>query len=162
MDNPKNKVVHTPGILWFEGESPMMLAAIRAAQESFSSLETILESRPPSEIDAAAVKAFFPSPDDPLCGEHMWVNDVAIVKGGIQGVLANDANGIPGLLAGRVVDVPREQISDWFYVIDGLAEGGFTIKVMLEAMSTDEFEMYRHDPPTCYFSDWYSAQRRTT
>jgi uncharacterized protein YegJ (DUF2314 family) len=164
MSEPQHEAIHTPGVLWFEGESPIMLAAIRKAQQHFSAFETVLNTQSSNavRIDDAAVKVFFPSISDPRSGEHMWVNDVSICGDTITGVLQNDATNIPGLVAGRVVQFHRDRISDWFYVINGIAEGGFTIKIMLKEMTPEQFRLYCGDPPTCYFANWYAAQQESS
>jgi uncharacterized protein YegJ (DUF2314 family) len=163
MTEESDEIAHTPGILWFEGESPAMCIAIRQAQQNLPTFEAVIDTSSNTEIpqfEDAAVKVFFPSVDEPARGEHMWVNDVSFRGDMAFGVLQNDANDIPGLVAGRMVQFTRDRISDWFYVVNGAAEGGYTIKLMLSRMSPEVFRQYCDDPPVCYFTRWYEDQNR--
>src|SRR5262249_2973730 len=139
-----------------------MVAAIKEAQKTFEqySKELQLESRRVvPALDDAAVKVFFPNPQDPRTGEHMWVNEVDFNNNEMRGTLANDAGWLPGLSAGDRVTFTADRVSDWFFVVDGVAHGGFTIKVVLRRMPPEQFAKYRDGSPVCHFVKWYEAQR---
>jgi uncharacterized protein YegJ (DUF2314 family) len=149
-----HKAVHTPGILWLEEEDPEMRKAIREAQRTFKKHWKKLQPqarRAALAFDGAGVKVFFPSPKDPRAGEHMWVKDVVIGDQSMTGTLCDDPGWLTGLSEGDRVSFSVDRVSDWFYVVKGVAHGGFTVKVVLKNLTPAELAKYRDTSPICYF-----------
>jgi uncharacterized protein YegJ (DUF2314 family) len=161
MADDANKSVHARGILWLDGENPEMVAAISEAQRTFGQYRDELQRearRSVPLVEDNGVKVFFPNPNDPRSGEHMWVNDVEFRDEEMRGTLQNDAGWLPGLSAGARVTFTADRVSDWFFVVHGVVHGGYTIKVVLGRLTPEEFALYRDDSPVCYFAAWYAEQ----
>lgn len=129
-------------IHWLEGGDPTMTAAIKNAQATFPEFVhelEIEEHRIIPALEAAVVKAFFPHPQDPAKGEHMFVEGISIESNLIHGVLSSDSNYVPGLREGQKVSFPYSRISDWFLVIDGKGRGGHTLQAIASSMSQEEY-----------------------
>lgn len=97
-------------------------------------------------LDLAVVKVPFQThsddPDVPFY-EHMWISDISFDGEIITGYLVNEPNWVKHLHAGDIISVPLAKISDWLYVSQGKAFGGFSIQAMRKAM--DSFERKQHD-----------------
>jgi uncharacterized protein YegJ (DUF2314 family) len=161
-DKAKKKAVHAAGILWLEGEDPEMVAAIAEAQRTFGQYRKELRRearRAKPVLDDAAVKVFFPSPNAPRAGEHLWVNEVQFGDEEMQGTLRNDASWLPGLREGARVSFTADRVSDWFFVTNGVVHGGFTVKVVLRHLTPEQFATYQDGSPACYFVTWYREQQ---
>jgi uncharacterized protein YegJ (DUF2314 family) len=156
------KVVYAAGILWLDGEDPEMAAAIKEAQRTFRRYRERLRRdarRVVPAVQDAGVKVFFPSPSDPRAGEHMWVNEVVFDGRVMRGTLRNDPGWLRGLSEGDGVSFTVDRVSDWFFVVNGVVQGGFTIKILLRHYTPEQFAECREDPPACYFADWYDEQQ---
>jgi uncharacterized protein YegJ (DUF2314 family) len=161
MADDAKKSVHAAGILWLEGEDPDMVAAITEAQRTFGQYCEELKRearRAVPAVEDQGVKVFFPSPSNPLAGEHMWDNEVEFAGEVMRATLQNDAGWLPGLVAGARVTFTADRVSDWFFVIGGAVQGGFTIKVVLGRLAPEQFALYRDGAPACYFVAWYAEQ----
>ena len=155
MSDPTKKTVYTPNVLWLDGEDAEIAAAIRKAQRTFGQYREELRRdarRTTPAVQDCGVKVFFPSPTDPLAGEHMWVNDVMFGRGGMQGTLCNDPGWLRGLANG-------DRVSDWFFVVKGVLRGGFTLKILYRHYTPEQFAECQYDPPQCYLADWYAEQQ---
>jgi uncharacterized protein YegJ (DUF2314 family) len=138
-----------------------MVAAIAEAQRTFGQFRKELRRearRTVPVVQDNGVKVFFPHPNDPQAGEHMWVNNVEFGREEMQATLCNDASWLPGLSEGARVSFTADRVSDWFFVVSGVVRGGYTIKVVLSRLTSEQFAMYREEPPACYFADWYAKQ----
>lgn len=150
-------------IFWMDGEEPKMVAAMQRARATFRRFRQALERRAgrrAAPLDDAAVKVFFSDPHDPESGEHMWVNEIRFHGKRMTGILCNDPDGVPDLSCGDEVSFTEDRVSDWYYVAAGVAQGGYTIKLLLKQMSEQEYEMYRDDPPVVWFAEWYERECR--
>jgi uncharacterized protein YegJ (DUF2314 family) len=144
------------GIAWVEGDDAEMAFAIRQAQDAFQIFVDALnadQKRAKPLLEAAVIKAFFPVPNDSLVGEHMFVDNIEIVDGQICGTLGSEPAGIPGLKMGQGVQFPPGRVSDWFYVVDGVGHGGFTLSVMAKRMTEDALAEAKQYPPFLWFPD---------
>ena len=145
-------------IVWMSGEDPEMVGAIAAAQATFLEFARQAELerfRIVPAFHAIAMKAFFPDPAQPGCGEHMFVTDISTDGKSVTGTLASDPNNIPGLAAGQQVTFPVANVSDWFLAADEKGIGGFTVDVMKKHMSVEQ----RAELEQCEPLAWY--RRRT-
>lgn len=143
-----------PGIFWISGENEEMGRAIRAAQDTFPEFARHVDLerfRIVPAFHTVAVKAFFPLPDDPVRGEHMFVAEVSTDGRTITGVLNNDPNDIPDLKAGDRVSFPLSRLSDWLLVTGNRGYGGFTLDVMLRHFSPEQFRYFGSQQPICWY-----------
>lgn len=77
------------------------------------------------------------TPDAPPY-EHMWLNQIDFDGETVTGTLANEPHWIDNLNAGDIVSIPLSDISDWLYVSQGKAYGGYSVHVMRRAMNKNE------------------------
>jgi len=89
-------------------------------------------------LEGPMVKAYFYDEGAPLTGEHMWVREVEYDGKTITGVLADTPIQLHSVQAGQRVSFPLGRLSDWLYVEDGKAAGGFTVKLLRTRMSAEE------------------------
>ncbi|QJW99768.1 hypothetical protein FTUN_7391 [Frigoriglobus tundricola] len=101
---------------------------------------------------------FFPHPQNPAVGEHMWVNEVAFGPDDMTGTLCNDPGWLRGLRCGQRVALSLDRVSDGFFVSGGALRGGFTLKLLYRQYTPAQFAECRSDPPACYLADWYEQQ----
>ncbi len=73
-----------------------------------------------------------PFPTDSGGIEHIWVQDPTYANGKFTGTLAVEPVDIKGLKTGQIVDVPKDEISDWIIQDGKTTRGGFTVKVLLD------------------------------
>ncbi len=149
--------VYTPNILWLDGADAEIATAVREAQRTFGDYREALLGASPA-VEDCGVKVFFPNPQDLATGEHMWVNEVSFGAGGMVGTLCNDPGWLRGLANGDRVPFTLDRVSDWFFVVGGVLHGGFTLKVLFRQFTPEQFAECQHDPPACYFADWYARQ----
>jgi uncharacterized protein YegJ (DUF2314 family) len=62
--------------------------------------------------------------------EFLWLDDVEIDADGFTGALADRPKGVPGLRIGQRVLVEPDQVTDWTFMREGRALGGFTQSVL--------------------------------
>jgi uncharacterized protein YegJ (DUF2314 family) len=156
MASDANKSVHAAGILWLDGEDPEMVAAIAQAQRAFGQYRDKMQRearRIVPMVEDNGVKVFLPNPGDPRAGEHLWVDEEEFGDEQMQATLRNDAGWLLGLSEGARVSFTTDRVSDWFFVVDGVVHGGFTIKVVLSRLTPEQIALYREGSPVCYFAD---------
>jgi uncharacterized protein YegJ (DUF2314 family) len=70
--------------------------------------------------------------------EHVWVSLSGYDAGNFHGTVNNQPDRITMVQKGDEVTIPREQISDWMYVEDGVLVGGYTLRALRDRMSDSE------------------------
>lgn len=135
-----------------DGDDPEMQRAYEQARDSFRYFWREIawdRRRIVPALDLAIIKAPFtddaPRPgsgDEPQV-EHMWVGDIDFDGESVSGVLGNDPNWLTSVKDGDGVRIPLDRISDWMYVTEGVAYGGFTINLLRSRM--DLAERQEHD-----------------
>ncbi|HTU21737.1 MAG TPA: DUF2314 domain-containing protein [Gemmataceae bacterium] len=144
-------------IVWLSGEDPDMARAIKAAQATFSEFARQVELENFRIVPAfteIAVKAFFPDPNSPTQGEHMFVSDVSTDGVAITGILDSEpANPGLGIEEGENVKFLISRLSDWFLVERGKGLGGFTIDVLKRQMTPSQLKEYQAHPPLSWYRD---------
>lgn len=124
-----------------------MQAAIEKARETFRYFWRELSweyRRIVPAFDMTAIKVPFQDPPEiaereGAAGvEHMWVSEISFDGVDITGKLLNSPNWLKSVSEGDDVSVPLNGISDWMYVFQGRAHGGFTINLLRSRMSKRE------------------------
>lgn len=129
-------------------ETPAMQEAKRRARESFPFFWRELSWEKRRIIPAlafSAVKLAFPVPQSQsgTQSEHMWVSNLDFDGTTLSGTLMNTAEDIPGMVAGRSVSAPVDELEDWMLFDGNVVCGGFTVQAMRSEMS--EAERRQHD-----------------
>jgi len=133
-------------IYLFDNSDAEMQAAYKKARASFGYFwrEMAWERRRiVKALDAAYVKAPFgdlgvdnrPEADGI---EHMWIDEVDFDGATISGQLLNEPDKLRSAKQGEAVQMPLSAISDWMYVLNNRAYGGFTINLMRSRMKKGE------------------------
>lgn len=112
-----------------------------ATQQARDSLNTFTSTITTPHVDRTfvAVKVrFFPPNELP---QDIWVDEVTYTGGAFRGNMGDD---IPSLKleAGEKITIKDKDILDWMIVEDGKLIGGYTIRLALERMSTEEREQF--------------------
>ena len=93
---------------------------------------------PPQAQARFMVKASFAAdPGSDVDGEQLWIEDVSIEGDAIEGRVANDPTYIARLNFGDTVSLSRDDVSDWYYVDNGLLVGGHTLRVFRARMTAE-------------------------
>lgn len=139
-------------VMLADGGDPEMQRAYEQARESFRYFWREIawdRRRIVPALNLAIVKAPF-TDDAPRPGngdapevEHMWVGDIDFDGESVSGVLGNDPNWLTSVKDGDAVRIPLDRISDWMYVKNGVAYGGFTVNLLRSRM--DPGERGEHD-----------------
>lgn len=95
-------------------------------------------------LDMACVKAAFQDPPESAKRkgadgvEHMWLAEIRCNGKDVTGRLLNSPNWLTSISEGDEAVIPLKGISDWMYVIQGRAYGGYTINLLRSRMSKRE------------------------
>ncbi|MFD0700373.1 DUF2314 domain-containing protein [Myroides pelagicus] len=139
-------------VFFASGEEQKMIDAFKKAQDTFKYFWRELywdNRRIVKGLDMASVKVAFTQEFEDQEGnaytevEHMWIGDVFFDGLYIYGALLNEPNVLTNVQEGESVGVTIDQISDWLFLIEGKAYGGFTVQAMRSDMS--EQELKAHD-----------------
>lgn len=88
-----------------------------------------------------SIKRGFRVQDNPE-SEHIWLTNVSFDGQRFRGEVNNEPVDTQEVKLGDVVDVTPQQLSDWMYVENGILQGGFTIRVLVEQQSPEEQEEF--------------------
>lgn len=131
-------------VVIFDGDSQEMRFASEKARETFKYFwrELSWEYRriiPGLELSLVKVPFKTTTKGDGIPPfEHMWISEIMFDGEYIAGILQNQPNWIEGVSEGDDVKVPLSEISDWMYVINGIAYGAYTVNVMRLSMGSSE------------------------
>jgi uncharacterized protein YegJ (DUF2314 family) len=131
------RLVNDKGIAELTSGDAEMNVAIAAARSSAGEFIKAL-SGPCAACRNFTVKKRFPTPDGDF--EHIWIDAVRLENGEFVGTIANEPVSIPNLRFGDTARVKINDMSDWFYTIDGEIVGGRTIKVLWDRATPAERE----------------------
>jgi len=115
-------------------DDSQMNAAIANARGSVNSFIAALQAPNPNRMDFGIKMAFTQGQHT----EHMWLDDVTYDGKRFHGILKNQPEKVRNVRYGQRVFVAPSQISDWMYVENGKLVGGYTIRVLRDAMSPRE------------------------
>lgn len=72
--------------------------------------------------------------------EHIWVGSIQKENGKIFGEIDNEPVQVKEVKYGQVIEINENDISDWTYIKEGKIYGGYTIRVLIERIPTDQAE----------------------
>lgn len=75
--------------------------------------------------------------------EHFWVSDIEIKGDVFSGYIANEPRRVKIVNFGQKVNFGKELISDWSYNHNGVRQGSYTLRVLLNRMPKAQAEYYR-------------------
>lgn len=115
-------------------DDPRMNAAIDKARSTVNTFITALRS-PKAGQSAFSVKMAFA---DGAETEHMWLMPVSYDGQNFQGTVNNEPQMVKTVSMGQVVTIAPARISDWMYVENRKLVGGWTLRVLRDALPSDE------------------------
>jgi len=115
-------------------DDPKMLAAMEKARSTLDEFLAALNS-PKTSQSGFAVK--MPIRDQKHV-EHMWISPVRYGDGQFTGVINNEPLDVKSVKLGDEWKVAKSEISDWMYVDSGKLVGGYTIRVLRDAMPANK------------------------
>jgi uncharacterized protein YegJ (DUF2314 family) len=113
-------------------------AAVEQARDSLDDFIAKITTPHPNRT-FVAVKVRFTPPDE--SGQDIWVDEVTYTDGILRGSIGDD---IPGLKleVGEKIKIDEENIVDWMIVEDGKLIGGYTIRLAVKRMPSEERERF--------------------
>ncbi len=123
---------HVP-IINIPDDDPRMQAAEAEARERYPEFVAAFDSRRSDQM--FSVKARF---EEGEAVEYMWINVEAIENDVLYGRLDNAPADLKKLKENDRVRVEAGQVNDWLYTDKKELKGGFTVKVIQEAMNTSD------------------------
>ena len=137
---------------FYEGEedSPAMVRAFFEARARIKDFVEALKKPKPS-YGAFALKVRLTKNK---VSEDIWLSDVVDHGDSMIGKLDNVPKQVKGFEMGQEVRVYKDDILDWMYVDDKVLRGGFTIRVLGDAMSPQKRAEFESSLP------WRITKRR--
>ena len=75
--------------------------------------------------------------------EHFWVTDISITEEGFTGFIANEPQTVKLVDIGQKVNFGPDIVTDWSYDHNGVKQGAFTLRVLLERMPKEQADYYK-------------------
>ncbi len=119
-----------------DGEDSIMNNAILESRRSFPEFEKVFNSKD-STIDEFAIKYPFIK-DDNNGNEHIWLSYITFESGTYYGIVDNTPEFTKSIKEGEKIQINLDNISDWNYIKNDTIFGGYTIKVVRDALSDRE------------------------
>ena len=113
-----------------------MNAAIQKARKTFTEFEKAIKSKNPNFKNFTFKKAF---PSD-FGDEHIWIMYVMPnpKKNNYAGIIGNEPQMTKKVKFEDVVEVSKDEITDWMYYDNGKLRGAYTTKLLRSRMSPEE------------------------
>jgi len=115
-------------------DDPRMNAAIAKARSTVTTFTAALRSPKRSQTSFSIKMAFH----DGKQTEHMWLTRVSFDGKNFQGTVNNEPRMVSNVKMGQQASVESEKISDWMFVENHKLVGGYTIRVLRDAMPEAE------------------------
>ena len=113
-----------------------------AIAKANASLDEFIKARESMGKDFhGLIKARFTEPGD-NGAEHMWVEVSSVNRDNISGILLSSPDWLKNVKYGDNVTFPKSSVSDWVYVRDGIAHGGYTMRLLRDRMTPAEQAEY--------------------
>jgi len=132
-----------PDIVYVDDTDPMMLSAISKARSTVGQFIEALSKPQPSQ-SRFSVKVPIRDGDST---EHMWLIPVHYQDGKFSGTIDNEPDKVKTIKLGDTIDVKTQEISDWMYVDNGKLVGGYTIRVLRDAVPPEKRREFDRSVP---------------
>lgn len=117
-------------------DAEMQLAS-QQARDSFASFIGQFRKHDPG-CSVFIVKAFYPDPKIPRGGEHLWLTVHSVSDSSATGVITSRPIFITTVKTHDTIEIQLPQLSDWLYVRDGRAVGGYTVQLLRSRMTAEQ------------------------
>ena len=131
IKTPEGDIIGVP-----PSDADMQLAS-QKARDTFTTFREQFCKRDPA-CSIFIVKAFYPDPKVPGGGEHLWLTVHSVSDSSAIGVITSRPMFVTTVKTRDRVDVQLPQLSDWLYVRDGRAVGGYTVQLLRSRMTAEQ------------------------
>jgi uncharacterized protein YegJ (DUF2314 family) len=121
-------------VTYVSDDDPRMNAAMEKARSTVGTFISALKA-PKAGQAAFSVKMAF---TDGSATEHMWLTPVNYDGRSFQGTVNNQPEKVKNVTMGQKVTVEPSKISDWMYVENRKLVGGYTLRVLRDALPPNE------------------------
>jgi uncharacterized protein YegJ (DUF2314 family) len=125
---PEDKVTYV------DSDDPQMNAGIEKARSTVDTFIPVLKSPKPGQTGFSVKMAF----TDGKNTEHMWLSPVSFDGKIFRGTINNDPEKVKNIKIGQKVSIEPSKISDWMYIENKKLVGGYTLRVLRDAMPPSE------------------------
>jgi uncharacterized protein YegJ (DUF2314 family) len=121
-------------VIGVEDDDPAMTAAISEARATLPQFWQVFEKRERGETDFSLKVRI----TDKKGTEHFWATGIERRDGKTMGTIDNDPNIVKSVKLGDRIQIPEQEITDWFYMRDGKMVGNRTIRPLFKQMPAEE------------------------
>lgn len=121
-------------VTYFSQDDQRMNEAIAKARSTVNTFIIALKSPKPNQNGFSIKFAF----EDGSQVEHMWLSSVTYDGKVFRGRLNNEPEHVKSFKIGQSVTVEASKITDWMYIENRRLVGGYTLRVIRDAMSPEE------------------------
>jgi uncharacterized protein YegJ (DUF2314 family) len=125
----------------FEKDDPRLLAAKQKARETLPTFWVALERGDPAD-ENFMLKFNLNHGTGAIDNESIWADHLARREGRIFGTLANEPVN-PAYRIDQEVEILPEAIDDWGFFRDGVAQGNYITRLMIEAAPERAAKYYK-------------------
>lgn len=75
--------------------------------------------------------------------DHVWIENVRVEGDRFVGAVEEEPRPVTKLRKGAILGVTRAEISDWYYVRDGLTYGAWSMRALLDRFPKEEADRMR-------------------
>ena len=123
-----------PETLYSDYDKSKMDAAIAEGKATLDQFLTRLNSPQPGDGDFALKVRI----EDSNGVEFFWVSDVKVTATGFEAKIANDPGLVKKVKVDQIYSFTRDEVADWMYFSNGVMQGNFTMRVILDSMPPEE------------------------
>jgi uncharacterized protein YegJ (DUF2314 family) len=138
----KTERENEPAIYQVEAGDMAMNNAIEQARKTLDTFKKALQSQD-TNYSSFELKQAFVKPDGG--NEHIWIDDIKLKDGKYIGIVSNKPDRTTEVKEGDTVEVKNDKISDWMFLENGKLRGGYTIRVLRNAMSPAEKKQFEKE-----------------
>ena len=114
--------------------------AILYSRNTFPEFGKVFNSKD-STINGFAIKYPFVK-DDNSSNEHIWLSYITFENENYYGIIDNTSEFTKRIKEGEKIQINLDKISDWNYIKNDTIFGGYTIKVVRDALFENEKEAF--------------------
>ena len=121
-------------VTYVADDDPRMNAAIEKDRATVDTFIAALKA-PKASQSAFSIKMAF---TEGVNTEHMWLTPVTYDGTNFQGTINNEAAKVKNVKMGQKVSAAPSKISDWMYIDNRKLVGGYTLRVLRDALTPAE------------------------
>lgn len=121
-------------------ENKEMLNAVIMAKNTFSEFELAIKSNHPDFKNFTLKKPF----ESPEGDEHLWIKEIMFYakKNKYVGIIADVPMHTEKVKMNDIVEIDKNEISDWMYFENNVVKGGYTLRVLRNNMTAEDRKLF--------------------